>query len=74
MVSKIIKAPEWSSALLKLIKYSPAVVNEKIADIYNNTEATGKNSNEITHGILRALQKPEKPKGPTSNLRPSRFK
>ena len=27
-------------------------------------------SNEITHGILTALQKPGKPKGPTSNLRP----
>ena len=25
---------------------------------------------EITHGILRALQKPGKPKGPTSNLHP----
>ena len=43
---------------------------EQIADIYNNIAVTRKHPNEITHGILRALQKPGKPKGPTSNLRP----
>ena len=43
---------------------------EKIAAIYKDIAATGKHPNEITHGILRALQKPGKPKGPTSNLRP----
>ena len=42
---------------------------EKIADICNNVAATGKHPNEITHGILKALQKPGKPKGPTLNLR-----
>ena len=42
---------------------------EKIVDICNNVTATGKHPNEITHGILKALQKPGKPKGPTSNLR-----
>ena len=45
-------------------------MHEKIAAIYNNIAATGKHPNEITHGILRALQKTGKPKGPTSNLRP----
>ena len=53
-----------------LIKYSPEVVYEKIAAIYNDIAATGKHPNEITHGILRALQNPGKPKGLTSNLRP----
>ena len=42
---------------------------EKIAAICNNIAAIGKHTNEITHRILRALQKPGKPKGPTSNLR-----
>ena len=55
---------------VELIKYSSEVVYEKIADIYNNIAVTGKHPNEITHGILRALQNPGKPKGPTSNLRP----
>ena len=49
---------------VELIKYSPEIVYEKIADIYNNIVATEKHPNEITHGILRALQKPGKPKGP----------
>ena len=55
---------------VELIKYSPEVVFKKIADICNNIAATRKHPNEITHGILRALQKPGKPKGPTSNLLP----
>ena len=44
---------------------------KKIADIYNNIAATGKHLNEITLGILRTLQKPGRPKGPTSNIRPT---
>ena len=55
---------------VELIKYSPEVVYEKIADMYDNIAATGKHPNEITRGILIALQKPGKPKGPTSNLQP----
>ena len=43
---------------------------EKIAEIYNNLASTGDHPNEIDHGILRALQKPGKAKGPPSNLRP----
>ena len=64
------KSPGMDQINVELIKYSPKVVYEKIADIYNNIAATGKHPNEITHGILRALQKPGKPKGPSSNLRP----
>ena len=55
---------------VELIKYLPEVVYEKILVIHNNIAATGKHPNEITHGILRALQKPGKPKGPTSNRQP----
>ena len=41
----------------ELIKYSPGVVYEKVADIYTKIAATGKDPNGIMHGILRALQK-----------------
>ena len=54
----------------ELIKYSPGVVYEKVADIYTKIAATGKHPNGIMHGILRALQKLWKPKGATSNLGP----
>ena len=64
------KIPGMDQINVELIKYSPEVVCEKIAATYNNIAATGKHPNKITHGILRALQKPGKPKGPTSNLRP----
>ena len=64
------KSPGMDQIIVDLIKYSPEAVYKKIAAIYNNIAATGKHPNEITHGILRALQKPGKPKGPTSNLRP----
>ena len=63
-------SPGMDQINVELIKYSPEVVYEKIADIYNNIAAIGKHANEITHGTLRALQKPGKPKGPTSNFRP----
>ena len=53
-----------------ILDTSSEVVYEKIAAIYNDIAVTGNHPNEITHGILRALQKPGKPKGPTSNLRP----
>ena len=63
-------SPGMDQINVELIKYSPEVVYDKIADIYNNTAAIGKHANEITHGTLRALQKPGKPKGPISNFRP----
>ena len=64
------KIPGVDQINVELIKYSPEVVYEKIADICNNIAAKGKHPNEITHEILRALQKAGKPKGPTSHLRP----
>ena len=62
------KSPGMDQINVELIKYSPEVVYEKIAAICNDIAATGKHPNDITQGILRALQKPGKPKGPTSNL------
>ena len=53
---------------VELIKYSPEVVHEKIADIYNNIAATGKHPNEITLIILRGQQESRKPKSLTSHL------
>ena len=58
------KSPGMDQINVELIKYSPEVVHEKIAAIYNNIATTGKHPNEITHGILRALQDTGKPKGP----------
>ena len=41
-----------------------------IAEIYNTTATTGDGPVELTLGLLNALQKPGKPKGPIPNLRP----
>ena len=61
------KSPRMDQIEVELIKYSSEIVYEKIADIYNNIAATGKHPDEIMHGILIALQKPGKQKGPTLN-------
>ena len=61
------KSPRMDQIVVELIKYSSEIVYEKIADIYNNIAATGKHPDEIMHGILIALQKPGKQKGPTLN-------
>ena len=45
-------------------------IAREIATIYNEIAKTGKNPHEIDHGIIRAIQKPGKPKGPMENLRP----
>ena len=54
------KSPGMDQVNVELIKYSPEVVYEKIADMYNNIAATGKYPNEITHGILRTSTKARK--------------
>ena len=43
---------------------------QNIAEIFNTIAETGEYPNQINHGLIRALQKPGKPKGPPSNLRP----
>ena len=52
------------------IKHAPEIIHEKIADIYNNTAATGDIPSSLVHGLLLPIPKPGKPKGPPANLRP----
>ena len=61
------KSPGMDQINLELIKYSPEVMYEKIADIYNNTAATWNHPNEITQGILRVLQSHYKNQSSTNN-------
>ena len=50
--------------------YAPDCVYESVAEIFNLIASHGDFPKEINHGILVPLQKPGKPKGPASNLRP----
>ena len=45
-------------------------IHEEIAKICSNMAETGDIPREVTNGILKALQKPNKAKGMPSNLRP----
>ena len=55
---------------VELIKNCPDIIFSEIADIYNQTANTGKVPEEIISGIITAIQKPGKSRGPVSNLRP----
>ena len=54
------KSPGMDQIKVKLIKYSPEVVYEKIACIYNNIAVTRKHPCEITHGIFKSTTKARK--------------
>ncbi len=54
----------------ELIKHSPEIIHQKIADIFNEIARTGEVPEEIIMGILGPLPKPGKPRGPLGNLRP----
>ena len=54
----------------EMLKQSPLNVMEKIATILNKTAEIGNPPDEITDGVITALQKPGKKKGPVENLRP----
>ena len=54
----------------ELLKYGPEILCDEIALIFNSLAETGDCPLEITHGILCALQKPGKTKGPLDHLRP----
>ena len=54
---------------VELIKYGPAELHQQIADILNNSH-NGEYPAELTTGLLAAMQKPGKKKGPPENLRP----
>ena len=43
---------------------------KKITAVYKELARTGKHPDEITQGVITAIQKPGKPKGPIKNLRP----
>ena len=63
------KSPECDKIPVELIKYVPGRIHEQIVKIYNNMAQIG-DITKVTHGILKPLQKPNKAKGPPSNLKP----
>ena len=54
----------------EMLKNAPELVFETISKILNETARSGEHPKEITEGVITALQKPGKPKGPIENLRP----
>ena len=54
----------------EMLKFGPPELFEEIATILNMIAETGKSPKELNQGIIAPLQKPHKPKGPVSNLRP----
>ena len=53
-----------------MIKYSPKIVYQQIADIFNEMAKSGNIPDEVIEGVLISLPKPGKPQGPPANLRP----
>ena len=64
------KSPGNDEIPIELIKFAPDEIYDKISSIYNKVASTGEYPKELTQGLLCALQKPGKPKGPPENLRP----
>ena len=64
------KSPGCDEIPVELIKYAPDRINEQIAKMYNNMAETGDIPKEVTYGILKPLQKPNKANGLLSNRRP----
>ena len=54
----------------EMIKYSPKIVYQQIADIFNEMAKTGNIPDEVIEGVLVPLPKPGKPQGPPANFRP----
>lgn len=54
----------------ELLKHSPVVVYEKIAEIFNDMAKTGEFPKEIKEGLLIPISKPGKVKGKLDSLRP----
>ena len=67
---KMNKSPGCDEIPVELIMYAPDCVYQSIAEIFNQIASDGDCPKEINHGILVPLQKPGKPRGPASNLRP----
>ena len=64
------KSPGVDNITAEFIKYGPDQLFQQISNIFNRVAETGDDPQELTQGILRALQKPGKEKGPPQNLRP----
>ncbi len=64
------KSPGSDQINAELLKSSPKLIFDNIADIYNKVAETGLYPEEIKKGILIPLQKSGKIKGKTENLRP----
>ena len=63
-------SPGVEGTTKEMIKYGPPKVFEEISNILNEIAETGISPKELTQGLITPLQKPGKPKGPISNLRP----
>ena len=48
----------------EFVKHALSAIFENIADIMNQTAATGDTPTSLVHGLLLLLPKPEKPQGP----------
>ena len=64
------KSPGADGITAELLKHAPDTILKEIAKLYNIMAETGDTPREIIQGVLCALQKPGKPKGPLQNLRP----
>ena len=64
------KAEGCDGIKAELLKHCPTIIYQQIANIYNVAAATGDSPKELIHGIITALQKPGKEKGPVENLGP----
>ena len=54
----------------EMIKYSPKIVYQRIADIFNEVTKIGNMPDEVIEGVMVPLPKPGNPEGPPANLRP----
>ena len=54
----------------EMLKSASDILYELLADICNNISETGEHPPELTLGIIKAIQKSGKPKGPVQNLHP----
>ena len=54
----------------EMLKHAPSIIHHQIAKIYNCAAETGEHPHELVLGIITALQKPGKQRGPVENLRP----
>ena len=64
------KSPGIDDIKAEMLKNAPSIIMEEIASILNETAETGNYPSEIVEGIIAAIQKPGKKKGPPENLRP----